>query len=238
MMSYTKKQTKDKLISTITNISTLYCANCINWTGKTKDTKEYYTEIISFELLRELKVFDSIGITTRKNSYSRENHCDIRIDICKSNRDEENFAKRITGLTLDDLGTIIDYQVPLKDTLSNKGLGKIDLISFNAESKKMFLIELKYMGNKETLLRTILESYTYFKIIDKMKLKKDFSDKFGNIDLEDIIIIPTVLVVPNCNAFGELEEMEIGQRPKLKALALALGIKFFTLEFFINESTL
>lgn len=238
MKSYNKEQTKSNLISSITNIETLYSANCINWTGKTNDTKEYYTEVFALELLRELKTLTSIKSTTRQSSYLRENHCDIRIDLCNSNRDEENFAKRLTGLTFDDLGTIIDYQVPLKDTLSDDGLGKIDLISFNAKSKKMFLIELKYRGNKETLLRAILESYTYYKTINEMKLKSDFSAKLDNVDLNDIVVLPAVLVVPNCNAYDELEDMEIGERPKLKALSLALGIKFFNLEFFINESTL
>ncbi|MBI9031442.1 hypothetical protein JEZ13_05525 [bacterium] len=160
------------------------------------------------------------------------------MDICNSNREEENFAKRITGLTLDELGTIIDYQVPLKDTLADKGLGKIDLISYNKEHNTMFLIELKYKGNKETLLRSILESYTYYKLIDKIKLKNDFFSKLGNMNSDDIIILPAVLVVPNCNPYDELEDMEIGNRPKLKALSLALGIKFFTLDFSIYETLL
>lgn len=114
-----------------------------------------------------LKEFGKISIVTRSATYSRENHCNINIDLCKSNRNEEIFAKRITGLTLPELGLILDYQIPLKDTLADKGLGKIDLISFNENTKTLFLIELKYEGNDETLLRASLESYTYFKLVDK-----------------------------------------------------------------------
>jgi hypothetical protein len=54
----------------------------------------------------------------------------------------------------------------------------------------------------------------------------------------EINVIPAVLVVPKCNAYDELEEVEIGQRPKLKALALALGIKYFTVELCTNETVL
>lgn len=133
----------------------------MNWTGTTKDTDELYSEILANELLRNLKEFDKISTVTRTETYCRENHCNIEIDICKSNRDEENFAKRITGLTLEGLGLIKDFQIPLKDTRADKGLGKIDLISFNEETKTLYLIELKYKENKETLLRASLESYTY-----------------------------------------------------------------------------
>jgi len=168
------------------------------------------------------------------------------MDICKSNRDEEIFAKRITGLTLDDIGLIKDFQIPLKNTRANSGLGKIDLISFNEENKTLYLIELKYEGNKETLLRATLESYTYYKIIDKTKLIDDcFNNQkfilnkiYNQIDPAEINVKPAVLLVPKCNAYNELEEVELGSRPKLKALALALGISYFTIEFFITETIL
>jgi hypothetical protein len=245
-MGYTKQQTIDELKIHLSSIENLYKSKCVNWTGKTKDTDEFYTEIIANELLRNLKEFDKISTVTRINTYCRENHCNIEIDICNSNRDEENFAKRITGLTLDGLGLIKDFQIPLKDTREDKGLGKIDLISFNEKTKTLYLIELKYEGNKETLLRTSLESYTYYKIIDKTKLINDcFNNQkfilnkvYNQIDATEINVKSAVLVVPKCNAYDELEDVELGERPKLKALALALDINYFTVEFLINETIL
>ena len=242
-MKYSNGQTINELKKELSTIENLYKANCVNWIGTTNNTNELYSEIIADELVHNLAVFHQISTVTRTETYCRENHCNIEIDICKSNRDEENFAKRLTGLTLENIGLIKDYQIPLKDTRADKGLGKIDLISFNEETKTLYLIELKYEGNKETLLRASLESYTYYKIIDKDKLKNDcfknqnfiLNKVFNQLDPSEIIVKPAVLVVPNCKAYKELKEVTLGQRPKLKALAHALDIKYFTLEFLTNE---
>lgn len=245
-MNKSRNGTIIELKKEFSKIENLYKSNCVNWSGKTSDTDEFYSEIIANELLRELKEFDKITTVTRTETYCRENHCNIEIDICNSNRDEENFAKRITGLTLSGLGIIKDYQIPLKDTSADKGLGKIDLLSFNEETKTLYLMELKYEGNKETLLRATLESYTYYKIVDKTKLINDcFNNQkfilnkiYNNIDPKEINVKAAVLVVPNCNAYDELEDIELGERPKLKALALALDIRYFTVELMTNETML
>ena len=234
-MKKTKRETIDEFKKALSNIETLYKARCVNWIGKTSDTSELYTEIIANELLLELKEFDKISTVRRTKTYCRESHCNITIDLCDSNRDEENFAKRITGLTLDGLGLIKDFQIPLKNSIADKGLGKIDLISYNKESKILYLIELKYEGNKETLLRATLESYTYYKIVDKSKLINDYFNSQDKIAPTEINVKPAVLVVPKCNAYDELEDIELGERPKLKALSLALDISYFTLDFLSNE---
>jgi hypothetical protein len=217
----------------LVKIQNLYKAQCINWTGKTNDTHEFYTEVIAQELLNNKKVFENIKPVSRtSSSYFRDTHSKIEIDIANSNRHEENFAKRITGLELDNLGLIIDFQIPLKDTLGDAGLGKIDLISFKKDVNTLFLIELKYIGNKETLLRALLESYTYSKIVDQNKLKKDCSDKYFNSKSHDKIIIkPAVLLIPpDCTAYNELKEIENNKRPMLKDLTLVLDVNIFTLE--------
>ena len=243
-MKKMKKETIDELNKELSNIENLYKSKCVNWTGETIDTNEFYSEIISNELLRNLKEFDKIPTRTRTSNYCRENHSKIEINL-KSNRNEEIFAKQITGLKIGDLGKIIDFQIPLKDSLKDDGLGKIDLISYNEDAKTLYLIELKYDGNKETLLRAILESYTYFKIIDKTKLINDclcfkttFINKFSSFDPSKVLVKPAVLVVPDCNAYKELKEMEDIDRPKLKALSLALGMTFFDIEFIAYESIL
>lgn len=62
------------------------------------------------------------------------------------------------------------------------------------------------------------------------------NDCFNNqIDPSGINVKSAVLVVPKCNAYDELEDVELGERPKLKALALALDINYFTVEFLTNE---
>jgi hypothetical protein len=241
---------KYKISETLNELSTLpkkgeelYKAECINWKGKTTDTKEFYSEVIAGELLKDLHLFQGINTVTRtKKSYLTKSHCKIKIDLCDSNRNEEIFAKRITGLEFEKIGLILDYQIPLKDKQKDKGVGKIDLISYNNETKTLFLIELKYSGNKETLLRAVLEIYTYYKIVDKDKLKSDFmsypkfaeNKVFGNAEENDIVVVPAVLLVPDCNAYKELIDMQNKNRPMLEKLVASLGVNIFTLDFKVN----
>ena len=64
-MKKTKQETIDELKIELSSIENLYKSKCVNWTGKTKDTDEYYSEIIANELLRNLKEFDKIPAVTR-----------------------------------------------------------------------------------------------------------------------------------------------------------------------------
>lgn len=92
----------------------------------------------------------------------------------KSNRLEEHYAKKMFEICNNDkdnkpdwpFGNVIDYQVPLKNEQSDFA-GKIDLLSYNAniDSKGVYIIELKRPDSKETLLRCILEAFTYYKTI-------------------------------------------------------------------------
>lgn len=239
----TKAQTIKIINESLTPIDQIYQKGCVNWTGKTIDTKEYYSEIIANIILRDLKKFDDINTISRSNTYCRDNHSNININLAGSNRYEENFAKRITGLEIEKIGYIRDYQVPLKDTNADRGVGKIDLISFNNNTDVLYLIELKYKENKETLLRSMLEIYTYYKLVDQDKIIKDCFDNYKSIinkvfkskNIQKIKVKPAVLSTPSSNAHAEMLELESGNRPKLKALSLALDINLFTLELYSDE---
>lgn len=54
-------------------------------------------------------------------------------------------------------------------------VGKIDLLAYNEKEKTLRILELKKSDSKETMLRCVLEAYTYLKIVDKTKLLKDFN---------------------------------------------------------------
>lgn len=77
------------------------------------------------------------------------------------------------GKNYENLGKIIDFQVPIKNTRNNLA-GKIDLISFSESNGILYLLEFKKPDSKETLLRCILEAYTYYKQVNCSKLLKDF----------------------------------------------------------------
>lgn len=85
-----------------------------------------------------------------------------------TNRKEEILAKLLFyQREVAGLGYIFDYQTPLKET-RNDSYGKIDLLGYNTDDKCYSVIELKYRpsGSEETLLRCVLEAYTYYRLLD------------------------------------------------------------------------
>ena len=203
------------------NVDTLYKSKCINRKGKTLDSKEYYTEVISKELLKKEKLvlLEKIEQINRVK-YNVDTH-DGKHDG-DTNRAEEIFAIHLKGEKLKKLGLVIDYQVPLKEKRSDDA-GKIDLIT--STNKSVYIVELKYIDNKETLLRAILEIWTYYKQLNKVNFLKSFKLP-KQIKIEDIR--KAVLLSVDCNAYNEAKELS--KRPKLKQLAKALGVDIFLFE--------
>ncbi len=154
------------------DMKSFYKADCVNYKGYSKE-KMYYSEIIAEWLLKKLNKFDEIEQIERQNSYN-SNHTGE--NIVKTNRVEEWIAKQLFNQKdVDVLGAIIDYQIPLKNSRKDEGVGKIDLLSKNTTNKCVYIIEFKKNDNKnDSLLRSVLEAYTYLKQVSKEKLFKDF----------------------------------------------------------------
>ena len=178
----TRQKTREEIIRLCEmaslDMGTFYKADFINYRGRTRQ-KELYTEIIAEWLLNHFEVFDKIKTVERSKSYRDDSHdCVIKNT---TNRKEEITAKQLfnSKKSYAGFGTIIDYQIPLKNPggKNNDGLGKIDLLSVNKNKECVFLLELKKEDSKETLLRCALEAYTYLKIVSKEKLFTDFKDK-------------------------------------------------------------
>ena len=168
---------KDEIINKLENlkdISTLYKEDFINYRGDTADTKEKYTEVIAEWLIKNFNLFDNIKKITRQSSYKVDTH-DGKHNNQNSNRLEEIMAIEIFNQkSLNILGEVIDYQTPLKDKLGDEA-GKIDIISYDKDNKIVYLLELKREDSKETMLRCVLEIFTYFKTLDKDKFLEDFN---------------------------------------------------------------
>lgn len=91
-----------------------------------------------------------------------------------------NYSEKLLAIAIHNSGTefcfgkVSDYQVPLKERQKDR-FGEIDLVAQSGASIK--LLELKINGKgKETLLRALLEVYTYYKLLDGSveKFTKDF----------------------------------------------------------------
>ena len=179
MSIYSKDEIIKKLEVAKSEMWKFYSQDFVNYRGKTSDKeRDYYTEIIAKWLLDNIELFDDIEMISRKSNYKVKTHDGV-IKNEGSNREEEKIAMKLfdlsqnQGKVFDVIGKIIDYQTPLKDIQTDKA-GKIDLLAYNENEKTLRILELKKPDSKETMLRCVLEAYTYLKVVDKAKLLKDF----------------------------------------------------------------
>ena len=211
---------KDEIINKLENlkdISTLYKEDFINYRGDTIDTKEKYTEVIAEWLLNNIDLLYKIKKITRLSSYKVDTH-DGKHNNQNSNRLEEIMAIEIFNQkSLNILGEVIDYQTPLKDKLGDEA-GKIDIVSYDKDNKIVYLLELKREDSKETMLRCVLEIFTYSKTLDKDKFLEDF-----NLP-KDTKIKASHLVFFNGSQYKEMLE---GDNKFLKQLMDKLDIEPF-----------
>ncbi len=173
-MGYTRVEMIEKCKKAMLEANTFYKQGFINYRGKTSDTNEYYTEVISEYLCNNINVYmNSIPEITREASYKTEGHDGEFSE--NSNRDEEIIAmkmyKQSKNCDYDFVGKMIDYQTPLKNKRCDEA-GKIDLLSF--DGKTVRVLELKKPDSSETMLRCVLEGYTYLKTANKEKLFCNF----------------------------------------------------------------
>lgn len=173
MKSYTKDEIIKMCEKASKDMKSFYAQGFINYRGKSVEGI-LYTEIISEWLLQHMDKFLDIQSIERNKGYKTHNHDGI-INR-ETNRKEEITAKKLfnTKKFFQGFGRIIDYQTPLKNTRGDKGLGKIDLLSMNNKTKCVYILELKKEDSKETMLRCVLEAFTYSKIISREKLFDSF----------------------------------------------------------------
>lgn len=225
--SHTMSEKKDKSVYEAGNIcwglenylkgkSQLYTDKCINYTGKTEDTGEYYTEVIAKWLMEpnHLEKLINIESNTRDLSYKTNHENTIQSPDNSKIESEKELAKRMHKQ--EDwpiLGKIIDYQIPLKNKQTDES-GEIDLLAYDEERDVVRILELKRPDNKETMLRCALEGYTYSKIVDKKKLLLDF----GLPKNASVRVCPFV-----AEGGKQHQEMKEG-RPQVRLLMEKLGI--------------
>ena len=219
-----KKYSKKEILEEIQDMGNFYKRKVVNYRGTTSDSKEYYTEVVAEWILKNIYLFDYIKPITREKSYKVDSHDGI-IKNEESKREEEKIAMKLFDLSqnqrkvFDVIGKIIDYQTPLKDIQTDRA-GKIDLLAYNENKKTLRILELKRPDSKETMLRCVLEAYTYLKIVDRTKLLKDFG-------------LPENTIIKACPfVFYDGEQYQEMQKNKenLGKLIKKLGIEIIYLE--------
>ncbi|MDG6229675.1 MAG: hypothetical protein QCH96_06890, partial [Candidatus Thermoplasmatota archaeon] len=152
-----------------------------NYTGNMKcENNIQYIEFLSEILIENFKILEKIKT---ESSNLRENkpfirHLGISKSYSKSGEksivrcDENPFAMALfnSGYRFPHFGKIIDYNLSLKENKTS-GPGSIDLISQKTKDE-IFVIELKTSEtNRETLLRAIMEVFTFVILLNKIKSK-------------------------------------------------------------------
>lgn len=221
-----KGHTREKIISdckkALDNIGTFYQADFINYRGVTTDTGELYNEVVCEFICDNIELFkNTIPNITRKSSYKVSSHNGEYSE--NSNREEEITAMKMfnqskDGYAYDYIGKIIDYQTPLKSKKCDVA-GKIDLISYDGRTLRV--LELKKKDSEETMLRCVIEGYTYLKTANTANLLADF----GLPDDTEVKASP--FVFKDMAQHKEMSE----DRPQLKRLMALLDSK----PFYIKE---
>jgi hypothetical protein len=216
-LAYTRDETLKMCENTFKNSSAFYQADVINYRGTTSDTGELYNEIVAEFVLNNLDAFVSgIKQIQRETTYKTASHTGEKIP--NNRRLEEKIAVEMfnmsqEGKKFDYIGKIIDYQTPLKNVAKDEA-GKIDLLAY--DGKTLRILELKKPESDETMLRCVLEGFTYMTTIkDNTKFLYDFDLP---IDTE---IVACPFVFYDGEQYQEMQE----DRPNLKMLMQKLNSK-------------
>ena len=175
-MGYTREKIIEKCEKAFCDIKTFYKKDFINYGGRTPDTDEYYTEVIAGCLIERIAQYvKGIPEITRESTYKTPTHDGMYDE--NTPREEEKIAMEMfnqskEGKSYNFIGDIIDYQTPLKNKREDVA-GKIDLLSYDGNFLR--ILELKKPLSDESMLRCVLEGYTYLKTVNKKKLLEDFT---------------------------------------------------------------
>ena len=194
-----KELTKEEFLSRLENRTCRYLYQVgVIATPNDNYVKYAYEYILENELNseKELKGIDEI---VRVKNY-KVDHAKKHLE--ETNRIEEHIVMQFYSdngkvYIKQIFGKILDYQIPMKNSNEDKGIKAIDFINF--KNNILYLSEIKAPNSKESLLKAILEIQTYYQIVCKSKLKKDF-----NID-EDVLIKKSIVIYSNTKAYKQFQ---------------------------------
>lgn len=177
-------------------LASAYKSGYLNQAGKPTDANMYTTDFVSGLLkdhIADLMEIAPIEYVGKNYDRSKANETTLGGGLernkddglyypknCASTRKEEYIAKFMNQKTYDEIGFIMGIQVPLKQTAKDSA-GKIDMLAYNKESHTVSILELKKPDNGnppsdyESMLRCVMEAFTYYKQLNLAELLKDFS---------------------------------------------------------------
>lgn len=220
---YTKDEILTKCAEALKEPALFYNEKFVNYTGVCSGSRIPYTEIVAEFLCDHIEEYmTGFEVITRQRSYYTGTHKGEYKE--SSNREEEKLAMDMykycqAGGKYGVIGKIIDYQTPLKDVQGDEA-GKIDLLAYDDDDLILRVLELKKPDSTETMLRCVLEGYTYLRTIDKDKLIADFNKGAGLDIAEDARMMASPLVAKGGNQHNEYLKTESHLRKLMKELGV------------------
>ena len=180
---YTERQIRQMVVARLDRDSHFfYQQPFLNYQGQTTDTRQPYVEVIAAELLQRKDQIKRIGVDVpirREKFFNMLHDGAPNVDARLKRFGKLTYSEKLLAIAIFNsgaefcFGKVFDYQVPLKEHQKDR-FGEIDLAARSGGSIK--LLELKIDGKgKETLLRALLEVYTYYKLLDG-SVKKFITD--------------------------------------------------------------
>ena len=170
-----------------------------------------YAELIAgliLESMNEIRL-ESSGL--KQSGFSLDSHrgqAELKSPITEFN--EKRFCRAMfNARNVPPLGNIRDYEVSLK-AVRAADHGDIDLIAQNESG--LLLIESKQPRSKESILKAILQVFTYTMLVSSVR--QSFTSDFGIT--EKTRLIPVVLTSGEARSGKQLRQFE--QLPKTIAL--------------------
>ena len=178
--------------------------------------RDGYTELVASLITAWL---DQIGLGVsglRQKEFRVADHrgqATLRTDIAQFT--EKRFCRALFNLgQVSGLGRVIDYEVPLKAVRGAKH-GNIDLLC--SEGARLLIVEAKEPSSKESLLRAVLEAFTYCCLVAKERgaFLKDYGLR------PETSLVPAVLTFPTATSGRQIDK--IGEYPRLRILIRLLN---------------
>lgn len=104
--------------------------------------------------------------------------------------------------TTNSIGELRNYEVPFFVGKNNHVVGeRIDIISVTDDKRELYILELKNNQSPETILRCLLEAFTYSLFADRVRLK----EAYGASQNAKIVICP--LIFKGTTPFEQLKQL-------------------------------
>jgi hypothetical protein len=203
---YSESEIRKNIVNEISNdVSKVYSKSVVNFTGCTSDTRTLYSEIVSDELIKNFHILSSLGSgkNIRSTKPFRLATHNGKSNVSKRVQRDGNISYFEKGLAIalynntktHCIGKFVDYEVPLNEK-RNDGYGKIDLLAYKNGAVKLVELKINKKGVKqtdETLIRALLEIYTYYKLIQgsgsTSKFVEEYAKQHGTISSLQLAIL-------------------------------------------------